>query len=119
MFQRRGSAAIQCSRTLAPLAAAAATASFTARRSSAAATRGGTSTSLESWATSTCPPPRSTRWPASVQKKVAPAKPRKLRRSVGPRLTRVLLLHRHRHLHLRRVDRADELVGAGGREGMR
>src|SRR5262245_24758475 len=98
MFQPRCSAAIQYSRTLAPLATAAATASLAAPLPFADATRGGTSTPLDSCATSTCPPSRSTRWPASVQKNVAPARPRKLRRSVGPKVTGGLLLHRHRHL---------------------
>src|SRR5262249_24550481 len=105
--------------TLAPPATAAATASLAAPLPFAAATRGGTSTPFESWATSICPRPASTRWPASVQKNVAPARPRKLRRAVGPGPPGGLLPPRHRHLHLRRVDRADELVGAGGRKGVR
>src|SRR3954454_14813218 len=118
MVQGRSSAAIQYSR-IGPVAetAATGTADAWAESASAAATLGGTSTSLESALTSTSPLSVATYCPAKVQTNAPPVRLRKPRRSIGAGLTTALLfLDGDRHLHLRRVDRADEFVGAGGIE---
>lgn len=86
MFQGRCSAATQYSRTRA-LAVAVAATEAEAALPLAAATRGGTSTPPASRSTSICPSSVLTRWPASVQTKAAPVRPRKERRSSGLGLT--------------------------------
>ncbi len=88
MFQFRSSAAIQYSRVGPALTSAARSELTGCPFSSASSTRGGTSTSPARALTSILPWSAGIRWPARVQKKVRPLRPRKLRRSIGSRLMR-------------------------------
>src|ERR1700759_4505431 len=80
-----------------------------------AATFGGTVSPLAWASTSICPSVLLIFCPASVQKNMPPPRARNPRRSMSM-LTAVLLFDDDRHVHLRRVDRADELVGPRRRE---
>src|ERR1700742_277309 len=82
---------------------------------SAAATFGGPASPLAWASTSICPSVLLIFCPASVQKNMPPPRARNPRRSMSM-LTPVLLFDDDRHAHLRRVDRADELVGPRRRE---
>src|SRR6185437_15984563 len=82
---------------------------------SAAATFGGTASPLAWASTSICPSVVLIFCPASVQKNMPPPRARNPRRSMSM-LTSVLLFDDDRHFHLRRVDRADEVVGPRRRE---
>src|SRR6185312_5015486 len=128
MSHSTGSAVIQYSRAgpltvkAASSAAPAALALAAPPPASAAATFGGTSTVFASLSTSICPSPPLILWPASVQKSAPPPSARKPRRSmpsksIAPTPGRSSsFLDDDRHVHLRRVDRADELVGPRRRE---
>src|SRR6476469_5443317 len=119
MFQRLSSAWIQYSRTgPAALRAAPSAAEAPAPSPLRAATAGGTSTCFERFAMSTSWPSATMRCPARVQMNVAPVSPRKLRRSIGAGVIGRLLFDRDLHFHLRRVDRADEFIGARRFKGL-
>src|SRR6201999_2082980 len=78
---------------------------------SAAATFGGPASPLACLSTSICPSPAWIFCPASVQKNMPPPRARNPRRSMSIP-TPCLLLDDDGHVHHRRVDRADEVVGA-------
>src|SRR6201995_1124989 len=132
MFHSTGSAWIQYSRagpltvkaasSVVPVSSpsgrpptAEALAAAAAPAASAAATFGGTARPLACLSTSICPSVLLIFCPASVQKNMPPPRARNPRRSMSM-LTAVLLFDDDRHVHLRRVDRADELVGPRRRE---
>src|SRR5262245_15060388 len=115
MSHSTGSEVIQYSRA-GPLTAKAASSVVLVRAvlasapppASAAATFGGTATLCASPSTSICPSPALILCPARVQNSAPPPSARKPRRSMPSQLIADLLLDDDRHVHLRRVDGADE-----------